>query len=291
MSWLKKLLPNAIRAEYQEKKGIPEGVWVKCEDCESVLYRTELERNLFICPKCHYHAYLPARMRLKLFLDDNTGTEHGGDILPSDKLKFKDSKKYKDRLLSAQEISREQEALIVMQGELKSMPVMVAAFEFNFMAGSMGVAVGKRFTLGAEMALAKRLPYICFSASGGARMQEAFFSLMQMAKTSAVLAKLAEKNLPFISVLTHPTMGGVTASLAMLGDIIIAEPRALIGLAGPRVIEQTVRATLPEGFQRSEFLLKHGIIDKIVDRREIRDVIARIIAKFTHYQAVRINES
>jgi len=282
MSWLKKLLPTAIRTDASSKKSIPEGVWTKCENCEAVLYRAELERNLFVCPKCFHHDYMPARIRLALLLDENTGVEIGQDIVAVDRLKFKDSKKYKDRLESAVNVSQEKEALIIMEGQLKTIPVVVGAFEFAFMGGSMGAAVGERFALGVQTALNKHMPFICFSASGGARMQEALISLMQMAKTSAVLAKFSENYLPYISVLTNPTMGGVSASFAMLGDVIIAEPHALVGFAGPRVIEQTVRSTLPEGFQRAEFLLEHGAIDMIVDRREMRDTLARLISKMMH---------
>jgi acetyl-CoA carboxylase carboxyl transferase subunit beta len=284
MSWLKKLLPSVIRTESVSKKGIPEGLWIKCEGCDAVLYRAELERNLYVCPKCSHHAYIPARTRLELLLDEHSGIELCKDILPVDRLKFKDSKKYKDRLEDARTSSKEEEALIVMEGQLKTIPLVACAFEFNFMAGSMGTALGERFVLGIEMAAQKRSGFLCFSASGGARMQEALFSLMQMAKTSVALARYAQTGLPFISVLTNPTMGGVSASLAMLGDIIVAEPNALIGFAGPRVIEQSMRTTLPEGFQRSEFLLTHGVIDMIIDRRQMRDTLARLFSKLLHYQ-------
>jgi acetyl-CoA carboxylase carboxyl transferase subunit beta len=281
-NWLKKLLPSTIRTEASSKKGIPEGLWTKCDGCDAVLYRTELERNLYVCPKCSHHTYIPARLRLELFLDENSGIELGKEIETVDRLKFKDSKKYKDRLDVALENSKESEALIVMEGQLKSIEIITAAFEFNFMGGSMGHVVGERFVIAVQRAIQKRIPFICFTASGGARMQEALFSLMQMAKTSSALAKYAETGLPFISILTNPTMGGVSASLAMLGDLIIAEPYALIGFAGPRVIEQTVRAQLPEGFQRSEFLLEHGAIDMIVDRREMRDKLTQLISKLLH---------
>jgi acetyl-CoA carboxylase carboxyl transferase subunit beta len=288
MSWLKKLLPSSIRTEKSEKKGVPEGLWVKCEGCETVLYRAELEKNLSVCPKCFAHHYISARDRLTIFLDEGLSEEDeiGKQIMPVDRLKFRDSKKYKDRLQLATESTQETEALIVMQGRLKTLPVVACAFDFNFMGGSMGAAVGERFVAGLNVALEKNYPYICFSSSGGARMQEGLFSLMQMAKTSVALTKLSQKKLPFVSVLTYPTMGGVSASLAMLGDIIIAEPKALIGFAGPRVIEQITRTTLPEGFQRSEFLLSHGAIDMIVDRREMRETIARLIAKFLHSSSV-----
>jgi acetyl-CoA carboxylase carboxyl transferase subunit beta len=285
MSWLKKLLPSVIRTDAASKKIVPEGLWIKCAGCEAVLYRTELELNLYVCPKCTHHSYMPARERLDALLDKQSEIELGKNILPVDRLKFKDIKKYKDRLESARNTAKEEEALIVMEGELKKIPVVTCAFEFNFMAGSMGAAVGERFVQGLETASQKRACFICFSASGGARMQEALFSLMQMAKTSVALAKYAQTGLPFISVLTNPTFGGVSASLAMLGDVIIAEPKALIGFAGPRVIEQTVRATLPEGFQRSEFLLAHGAIDMITDRRQLRDTLARLLSKFLHRHA------
>ena len=279
MSWLKKLLPARIRTAIQKNQGVPEGLWTQCKSCQSVLYRAELERLLNVCPKCHYHHRLKARKRLQQFFDSGTGLEIASDIEAVDYLKFKDSKKYSDRLSAAQKMTGEKEALIVMRGELKGRPIVTSAFEFDFMGGSMGAAVGERFIQGIQSALKFRIPLVCFSASGGARMQEALFSLMQMAKTSAALGKMKEKKLPFISVLTDPTMGGVSASFAMLGDIIIAEPKALIGFAGPRVIEQTVRQTLPEGFQRSEFLLEHGAIDMIVDRRDMRDRIASLLNK------------
>lgn len=282
MNWFKKLLPSRIRTGANEKKGVPEGLWSKCDNCNSILYRSELERNLEVCPKCDYHIRLSARDRLKYFLDTNTGIEIGADVGPVDKLKFKDLKKYKDRLNAAQHDTGEKEALIAMRGELKGLPVVAAAFEYGFIGGSMGAAVGERFVRAVNMSIEMRAPFICFSASGGARMQEALISLMQMAKVSAALAQLSEQKIPYISVLTDPTMGGVSASLAMLGDIIIAEPNALIGFAGPRVIEQTVREKLPEGFQRSEFLLKKGAIDTIIHRLEMRDSIARLLSKLTH---------
>ncbi len=280
MSWFKKLLPSRIRTGTSAKKGVPEGVWSKCDNCNSVLYRSELERNLEVCPKCDYHIRISARTRLNYFLDA-PGVEIGADVGPEDKLKFKDLKKYKDRLTAAQKDTGEKEAMVVMRGTLRSLPVVVAAFEYGFIGGSMGAAVGERFVRGVNTAIETRSPFICFSASGGARMQEALISLMQMAKVSAALAQLSEQSLPFISVLTGPTMGGVSASLAMLGDIIIAEPNALIGFAGPRVIEQTVREKLPAGFQRSEFLLEHGAIDMIVHRGDMQDRIAQLLAKLT----------
>ncbi len=282
MSWFEKLLPSKIRTEGKPKKSIPEGLWTKCEACSAVLYRSELERSLDVCPKCGHHMRIGARRRLDTFLDPEPRVELGADIEPNDVLKFRDSKKYRDRIIAAQKATGEKDALIVMHGKLKNMPIVAAAFEFGYMGGSMGAVVGERFVRGVDLCLEKRMPMVCFSASGGARMQEALFSLMQMAKTSAALAKLSKKGLPFVSVLTDPTMGGVSASLAMLGDINIGEPNALIGFAGPRVIEQTVRETLPEGFQRSEFLLKHGAIDMIVDRREMRDRVASMLSLLTH---------
>lgn len=281
MSWFKKLLPSRIRTGASTKKGVPEGLWSKCENCNAVLYRSELERNLEVCPKCDFHIKIPARRRLEYFLDENSGIEIGADIGPEDRLKFRDIKKYKDRISAAQKDSGENEALVAMRGALSGMPVVAAAFEYSFIGGSMGAAVGERFVRAANTCLELRIPLVCFSASGGARMQEGLTSLMQMAKVSAVLARLSEQSIPYISVLTDPTMGGVSASLAMLGDIIIAEPNALIGFAGPRVIEQTVREKLPEGFQRSEFLLKHGAIDMIMHRSELRPGIGRLLAKLT----------
>ncbi len=282
MTWLKKLFPNKIRTDSSEKKGIPEGIWTKCPGCDAILYAAELSKNLGVCPKCNFHTRIKARARLESFLDPDSRTELAAGIGPQDPLRFKDSKKYKDRLVSAQKKSGEKEALIVMQGKLYGMPVVASAFEFDFIGGSMGSAVGERFIQAATAALESRMPLINFATSGGARMQEGLISLFQMAKTSAALAKLSKKGIPFISVLTDPTTGGVSASLATLGDVIIAEPKALIGFAGPRVIEQTVREKLPEGFQRSEFLLEHGAIDMIIDRRYLRPRIARILAKFTN---------
>jgi acetyl-CoA carboxylase carboxyl transferase subunit beta len=281
MSWFKKLLPSRIRTETITKKGVPEGLWSKCDKCSAVLYRMELERNLEVCPKCDYHMRISARKRLEYFLDDGDQVEIGADIGPVDRLKFKDLKKYKDRLSTAQKETDEKEALVVLRGRVVGVPLVTAAFEYGFIGGSMGAAVGERFVRGVNASLEHKIPFICFSASGGARMQEALVSLMQMAKVSAALARLSEQGIPYISVLTDPTMGGVSASLAMLGDIIIAEPKALIGFAGPRVIEQTVREKLPEGFQRSEFLLDHGAIDMIVSRKDMRDTIARLLAKLT----------
>ena len=281
MNWYEKLVSARIRTDGRNKHQMPEGLWSKCEDCNAVLYRAELERNLQVCPKCRHHMYLGARQRLHGFLDEHDRAEIGDDLEPTDFLKFKDGKKYRDRLAQAQKTSEERDALVAMRGLLKGMPVVAAAFEFAFMAGSMGSVVGERFVRAAQIALNEHVPFICFSASGGARMQEALVSLMQMAKTSAVLARLAEHGVPYISVLTDPTTGGVSASLGMLGDINIAEPKALIGFAGPRVIEQTVREKLPEGFQRSEFLLEHGAIDLIVDRRELRDRLAMLLAMLT----------
>lgn len=279
MSWFKKLLPSRIRTDAVTKKGVPEGLWSKCEKCGAILYRSELERNLEVCPKCDYHMRVSARTRLAYFLDEGSQVEIGADVLPVDRLKFKDLKKYKDRLIAAQKDTSETEALVVVRGQVCSVPVVVAAFEYGFIGGSMGAVLGERFVRAVNTCLELKIPFVCFSASGGARMQEALISLMQMAKVSAALAQLAEHNIPYISVLTDPTMGGVSASLAMLGDIIIAEPKALIGFAGPRVIEQTVREKLPEGFQRSEFLLEHGAIDMIINRNQMRERIAKLLAK------------
>lgn len=279
MSWIEKILPKP-KTSSSSKRNIPEGVWSKCNSCSAVLYTAELERQLGVCPKCDHHMRLTARKRLESFLDQGEKTELGKELEPQDKLKFKDSKRYKDRIAAAQKATGEKDALVALRGELAGMPVVAVAFEFSFLGGSMASVVGARFVKAAEECLKHDLPLVCFSASGGARMQEALISLMQMAKTSAALAKMSEKGLPFVSVLTDPTMGGVSASLAMLGDINVGEPKALIGFAGPRVIEQTVREKLPEGFQRSEFLLDHGAIDMIVDRRQMRSTLARMIAKF-----------
>lgn len=278
MSWFTKLLPSRIKTDGASRRTVPEGVWSKCDECGAVLYRAELERNLEVCPKCSHHMRIGARARIDLFLDPEPRVEIGSELKPVDKLKFRDCKKYKDRLSQAQKQTKEKDALIVIMGQVNEIPVVVAAFEYNFMAGSMGAVVGEKFVLAAEAAIENDIPLVCFSASGGARMQEAILSLMQMAKTSSALAKLAARELPYISVLTNPTMGGVSASLATLGDINIAEPRALIGFAGPRVIEQTVREKLPEGFQKSEFLLEHGDIDMILDRREMREKISSILS-------------
>lgn len=285
MSWFRKLIPSRIKTNGALKRTVPEGVWTKCGTCNAVLYRAELERNLEVCPKCSHHMRIHARNRLDQFLDPEPRIEIGAEIKPVDKLKFRDSKKYKDRLSQAQKQTGEQDALIVMKGQVNGIPLVACAFEFDFMGGSMGAVVGERFVRGVETAIENRIPLVCFSASGGARMQEAVISLMQMVKTSAALATLKNHELPYISVMTDPTMGGVSASLATLGDINIAEPGALIGFAGPRVIEHTVRETLPEGFQRSEFLLEHGNIDMIVDRREMRDRVASILAKLVHRPA------
>lgn len=282
MSWLSKLLPSKIRTETSQKKGVPEGLWVKCLGCNEVIYRGELVKNLMVCPKCNYHHRLSARIRIEQILDENGQVEIAAKLEPIDRLKFRDSKKYKDRIIAAQKATGEKEALVVVKGFIESHPVVVSAFEFNFMGGSMGATVGEKFVRGIEKALEDKSPFICFTASGGARMQEGLFSLMQMAKTSASLAKFAESSLPFIVVLTDPTMGGVSASFGSLGDVIIAEPNALIGFAGPRVIEQTVRQVLPEGFQRSEFLLEHGHIDMIVERKDLTHTLSELIAKFTH---------
>ncbi|ELR63752.1 Acetyl-coenzyme A carboxyl transferase beta chain [Photobacterium marinum] len=281
MSWLEKILTKSNIVS-SRKASIPEGVWTKCTSCEQVLYHAELERNLEVCPKCDHHMRMKARRRLETFLDAEGQVEIAGEMEPQDKLKFRDSKKYKDRLSSAQKASGEKDALVVMKGTLLEQPLVACAFEFSFMGGSMGSVVGAKFVRAVDEAIANNCALVCFSASGGARMQEALMSLMQMAKTSAALERLSAKGLPFISVLTDPTMGGVSASLAMLGDINIGEPKALIGFAGQRVIEQTVREKLPEGFQRSEFLLEHGAIDMIVDRREMRQRIGGLVAKMTH---------
>jgi acetyl-CoA carboxylase carboxyl transferase subunit beta len=283
MSWLEKLTPSQVTLLGDKKKAVPEGLWTKCEGCNSVLYRAELERTLEVCPKCGHHSSISARQRLNHFLDPEPRHEIGKDLQAADPLKFKDTKKYRDRIADAQKNTDEKEAMVVMRGQVQGLPLVAAAFEFGFIGGSMGSVVGEKFTLGVRRCLDDGVPFICFTASGGARMQESLFSLLQMAKTSAALAKLGERGLPFISVMTHPTMGGVSASLAMLGDIHIAEPKAQIGFSGPRVIEQTVRQKLPEGFQTSEFLLEHGAIDMIVDRRELRERIHGILALLTHF--------
>ncbi|HEX7348611.1 MAG TPA: acetyl-CoA carboxylase, carboxyltransferase subunit beta [Rhodanobacteraceae bacterium] len=286
MSWLQKLTTPKIRTEGPAGHGkVPEGVWEKCSGCGIGLYRPELERNLMVCPKCGHHHPIGARARLAAFLDEDAEELDAG-LEPIDALKFKDSKKYRDRIVAAQNKSGEKDALVAFRGTLKTLPVVACAFEFGFMGGSMGSVVGEKITRAAERALRDQASFICFTATGGARMQEGLQSLMQMAKTSAALARLRKAGLPYIVVLTHPTTGGVSASLAMLGDIHIAEPKALIGFAGPRVIEQTVRETLPEGFQRSEFLLEHGAIDMICDRRELRDRVAELLAILTHHEKV-----
>ena len=282
MSWFQKILPSRRRTNGASRRTVPEGVWTKCEGCKAVLYRAELERNIEVCPKCGHHMRIAARRRLRGFLDPAAREEIGAALKPVDMLKFRDSKRYKDRLHQAQKDTGESDALVAMAGSLKGLPVVAAAFEFDFMGGSMGSVVGERFALAAEAAIEREAALVCFSASGGARMQEALFSLLQMAKTVSVLGFLRQKRLPYISVLANPTTGGVSASLATLGDINIAEPNALIGFAGPRVIEQTVRQTLPEGFQRSEFLLQHGAIDMIIDRRALRDRIGNLLSLLTH---------
>ncbi|MCG3722447.1 acetyl-CoA carboxylase carboxyltransferase subunit beta [Vibrio cincinnatiensis] len=284
MSWLEKILEKSNIVS-SRKASIPEGVWTKCTSCEQVLYYAELERNLEVCPKCNHHMRMNARRRLETFLDENHRREIADELEPKDILKFKDSKRYKERIAAAQKNSGEKDALVVMTGEVIGVPVVACAFEFSFMGGSMGSVVGARFVRAVDAAIENNCGLVCFSASGGARMQEALMSLMQMAKTSAALERLSNKGLPFISVMTDPTMGGVSASLAMLGDINIGEPKALIGFAGRRVIEQTVREDLPEGFQRSEFLLEHGAIDMIVDRREMRQRVAGLLAKMTRHSS------
>jgi len=276
MTWFDKIMPSRIKTE-RRTRSVPEGLWIKCPACDAVLYRAELERNLYVCPKCSHHMRIGARDRLEHFLDPETGVEIGASIGPEDPLKFRDSKRYRDRLVQAQKATNEKDAMVVLAGTLHAMPIVACAFEFQFLGGSMGSVVGERFKRGIDHCIAERRPLVCFSASGGARMQEALYSLLQMAKTAAALSRLAQAHLPFISVLTDPTTGGVSASLALLVDLNLAEPRALIGFAGPRVIQQTVRETLPEGFQRSEFLLEHGAIDMIVDRREMRDKVASLL--------------
>ena len=279
MSWFEKLMPSRISTE-NRTRSVPEGVWIKCPKCDAQLYRNELERNLQVCPKCENHMRIGARKRIDFFLDPDSQTEIAGELEPEDPLKFRDSKKYRDRIVQAQKKTGEKDALVAVTGNLLGRPVVVCAFEFSFMGGSMGSVVGERFTRATNYAAENNMPLISFAASGGARMQEALFSLLQMAKTSAALARLGAAGVPYVSVLTDPTTGGVSASLAMLGDVNIGEPGALIGFAGPRVIEQTVREKLPEGFQRSEFLLDHGAIDMIVDRRQMRDEVADLLAKF-----------
>jgi acetyl-CoA carboxylase carboxyl transferase subunit beta len=286
MSWLEKLLPPKIQqTDPSERRSVPEGLWVKCPACETVLYKSDLEQNLNVCPKCSHHHRIGARARLDAFLDAEGRYEIGQEVVPVDALKFKDSKKYPERLKEALEATGETDALVVMGGSVMSMPVVTACFEFDFMGGSMGSVVGERFARGVDTALEQKVPFVCYTATGGARMQEGLLSLMQMAKTNAALTRLAKAKLPYISVLTDPTMGGVSASFAFVGDVVIAEPKALIGFAGPRVIENTVREKLPEGFQRSEFLLGKGALDMIVDRRELRETIARVLAMLQRQSA------
>jgi acetyl-CoA carboxylase carboxyl transferase subunit beta len=284
MSWFDKLMPSRIKTQggtHNRTRSVPEGLWTKCAACDAVLYRAEVERSLFVCPKCSHHMRINARTRLKLFLDPGTGRELGQALQPEDPLKFRDSKRYRDRLLQAQKATGETDAMVAMTGGLMGLRIAVCVFEFQFMGGSMGSVVGERFRRAADAAHEERMPLVCFSASGGARMQEGLYSLLQMSKTAATLRRLGDAGLPYVSVMTDPTTGGVSASLAMLGDINIAEPKALIGFAGPRVIQQTVGETLPEGFQRSEFLVKHGALDMIVDRREMRETIARLLSLLT----------
>ncbi len=278
MSWFEKLLPKTIRTEGSNKKGtVPEGLWTKCPSCNAILYNTELERNFSVCPKCEHHLRISARARLNMFLDEEGREEIGKNIKPVDPLKFKDTKKYKERIAQAQKQTKEHDALVVMKGKLKGNDIVVAAFDFKFMGGSMGSVVGEKFVRGVNKSVELGIPFMVFTASGGARMQESLFSLFQMSKTSAALTRLSQTGIPYISFMTDPTMGGVSASLAMLGDINVAEPNALIGFAGPRVIEQTVREKLPEGFQRSEFLQEHGAIDMIIDRRDMREKISSVL--------------
>jgi acetyl-CoA carboxylase carboxyl transferase subunit beta len=286
MSWLDKIIPSVVRSEGKRSNKVPEGLWEKCVKCDAVLYKPELEKNLDVCPKCEHHMRIGARARLNIFLDENNRQELATDVEPIDRLKFKDIKKYKDRLSAAQKTTGEKDALIAMKGELKGMPVVAVAFEFAFHGGSMGYVVGERFARAAKVALEENIPFICFSATGGARMQEALISLMQMAKTSAVIERLKMQGTPYISIMTDPVYGGVSASLALLGDINAAEPGARAGFAGPNIIEQTIRQKLPKGFQRSEFLLEHGAIDMIIHRRDMRDKVAALLAKFTRRVAV-----
>ncbi|HZV54411.1 MAG TPA: acetyl-CoA carboxylase, carboxyltransferase subunit beta [Rhodocyclaceae bacterium] len=287
MSWLQKLLPPKIKRSEGSRKTVPEGLWTKCPACEAVLYTTDLEDNQGVCPKCNHHHRLRARTRLDLLLDPEGRFEIGAEVVPMDPLKFKDSRRYPERLAGANEDTSETDALVVMQGAIKTVPVTVACFEFEFMGGSMGSVVGERFVRGVRSAIEQQMPFVCITASGGARMQEGLFSLMQMAKTTAAVTLLAERQLPFITILTDPTMGGVSASFAFVGDVVLAEPGALIGFAGPRVIEQTVREKLPEGFQRAEFLLEKGAIDMIVDRRQMRDKLASLMTLLQRVPAVQ----
>lgn len=277
-SWLQKLLPPRIKNTGAERKGVPEGLWMKCPSCEAVLYKSDIEGNLNVCPKCGFHDRVTARDRIEQLLDPEDRIEIGTEVLPTDSLKFKDSKKYPERLTAARKLTNETDALVVVQGKLLGQPLVLAVFEFNFMGGSMGAVVGERFARGVQVAVENNIPFVCVSASGGARMQEGVGSLFQMTKTTAVLQELSKKKLPFVSLLTDPTMGGVSASFAFVADVVLAEPNALIGFAGPRVIEQTVREKLPEGFQRAEFLLEKGALDRIVDRRELRTELAKLLA-------------
>jgi acetyl-CoA carboxylase carboxyl transferase subunit beta len=282
MSWIGKILPNAGKNAEEKRVSVPEGLWRRCPKCDGVLYKAELDRNLNVCPKCDHHLRINARERLGMFLDSEELEELGADLLPEDRMRFRDSKRYTDRLEAACNETGESDALVAMKGALNGMPIVAVAFEFSFMGGSMGSIVGSRFIRAAKVCLEERIPLVCFAASGGARMQEALFSLMQMARTAAIIEELKVNGIPFISVLTDPVYGGVSASLAMLGDLNVAEPNALIGFAGPRVIEQTVRQKLPEGFQRSEFLLEHGTVDMIIHRHAMRDTLYRVLAKLTH---------
>lgn len=292
MSWLDRIVPAAVRSESNKSiSKVPEGLWKKCTRCDAVLYRPELEKNLDVCPKCGHHMRLGARRRLDIFLDKENRVELATDVLPVDRLKFKDIKKYKDRLSTAQKLTGEKDALVAMSGTLKGMPVIASAFEFQFHGGSMGYVVGERFTRAAQQAIEQGVPYICFSATGGARMQEALISLMQMAKTSAVIERMKQKGIPFVSIMTDPVYGGVSASLALLGDINAAEPDARAGFAGPQIIEQTIRQKLPKGFQRSEFLLEHGAIDMIIQRQEMRDRLASILSKLTNYDLEKTEQA
>jgi len=286
MSWLDKIVPESVRGQRSRGSSkVPEGVWEQCTKCAAVLYRPELIKNLDVCPKCGHHKRIGARRRLDIFLDEDGREELAEDVSPVDRLKFKDVKKYKDRLAAAQKKTGEKDALVAMKGYLKGMPLVASAFEFEFHGGSMGYAVGERFTRAAQVAIEERIPYVCFSATGGARMQEALISLMQMAKTSAIIERMKQQGIPFISIMTEPVYGGVSASLAMLGDINAAEPGARAGFAGPNIIEQTIRQKLPKGFQRSEFLLEHGAIDMIIQRTDMRDRVASVLAKLTHKPA------
>lgn len=287
-SWLDKIVPAGILGKQERKSSVPEGLWKKCPKCSAVLYKPELEKNLEVCMKCDHHMRVSARERLNIFLDEQGRTEVAAEVEPVDRLKFKDLKKYKDRLSSAQKLTEEKDALVAMKGSINGLPVVAVAFEFNFLGGSMGAVVGERFVRAAKVAMDQGIPFVCFSASGGARMQEALISLLQMAKTSAALEKMRNMGIPYISVLTDPVYGGVSASLAMLGDVNVAEPGARMGFAGPRVIEQTVRETLPEGFQKSEFLLEHGAIDMIVSRHEMKQTVSRLLAAMTNQPAPKV---